>query len=480
MQQFERYGEIQSVDIRCNNSTTGRKGPFAYVTFSDSLAAIKAVDEYPETANEKFKIQPADTWHQPGARQCPIETPADVKPRVSLHILNDDCLLKIFEMCDLETLSTAFDVCQRFRQLIQGTLSKYRSFTLDVGKKNLQQIRQTLRLIGSGINKLQLDFEAYFLYTIRNRLSLDRLLQKIAQYVRGSIEELTITNLRLTDDVLEQLTPLLAQIKVLKIDNEDYNEDFNYDVDFRQYCPNLITLKVNESMTFVSNSGPWRCLENVTFARTYLMNGATFDTFCKNNPQLTKLRIELYESDDILNSISNHLQSLVKLAISSDNPFLPDTLLASLKTLGNLKKLELKALTEDDNLVGVFKMLSELKQLTHVKFEYSGCLNISIDAGQLIAIALNLTNLKVFLLKNVKVPEDAVVEFVKSALCLERLDIRYCNVKMSEQLLDKIVAARSIRPPAEIKLLEITVDGFEDILVRIRGSQMQFLKIKAV
>lgn len=49
---------------------------------------------------------------------------------------------------------------------------------------------------------------------------------------------------------------------------------------------------------------------------------------------------------------------------------------------------------------------------------------------------------------------------------------------MSEQLLDKIVAARSIRPQAENKLLEITVDAFENNLVRIRGSQMEFLKIK--
>lgn len=415
MQQFEKYGKIQSVDIRSKDSPTAERVPFAYVTFSDSLIAYRAVDEYPKTANGIFKVQPADTWHQPGAWQCKTETPAGGELKASLDILNDDCLLKFFDICDVESISNAFDVCQRFRQLIEGSLSKYRSFTLDVEKRNIQQIRKILRCIGSGVEKLHLNF--HFNHKPAN---LHRILQKITQYVNGNIEELRIKNLLLTEDVLEQLKPLLVRIKVLKIDN--YNEDFDYDVDLRQYCPDLIKLKVHQNMVFVLNSGPWKCLENVSIAGNQYMVADTFEIFCKNNPRLTRLNIQSDDSDGILMSISNHLRDLVKLTITNAYPTLTDTLLTGLKTLEYLKKLKLVALNEDDDFNGILKLISELKGLTHVKLnvceeslEDTWAQNICTDPALLTSIAVNLTNLNVFLLENVEVPEDALVEFIQSA-----------------------------------------------------------------
>lgn len=122
MEIFKRYGPVDSVEVRRD---------YAYIQFSNAKDACIALKLEPAERNPMFTdIQPAFTWKQPSAMR---QSTNDISPESpSLLILNDDCLLKIFEFCDFNTRLHLWNVCWKMRNLLEEfVLRKDDQYSID-------------------------------------------------------------------------------------------------------------------------------------------------------------------------------------------------------------------------------------------------------------------------------------------------------------------------------------------------------------
>lgn len=178
-------------------------------------------------SNQQYNVQSADSWHQ----QLLPEEEVDAngiwnETNGPINRLNNDCLQEIFKYLDEFEQFEVIEVCQRFRDLVRRNsrcISLYISFRgetctiatalngnylIYMGDK-LARLRKSLICAGGSIQMLHVTFHPY-----HKPNYLNRLLYKMAQYVYGNIEMLSIANLMLTEEMLELLSPLLVRIKV--------------------------------------------------------------------------------------------------------------------------------------------------------------------------------------------------------------------------------------------------------------------------
>lgn len=352
---------------------------------------------------------PADTWHQPvDEDEMPVDETAP-----SLLVLDDDCLLNILDRCDVEMLSNVYDTCERLRSLVQRE-AKSRPLQRIILKispiASLRKTRQLLRFVGDIVEDLKLEFSYY-----QKPNNLERYLFKIAQYVNGKIERLTIIHLHFTDNLLDVLKPLFERVKVFKMWSQQY--DFDYDIDYRSLLPNAVKFKMLQNMTFVRSTGPWLHLENLSLHQNQHLEGVTVEQLLKHNRQLKTLNICLDDMEQNFRSISSYGTNIEKLTIGNMYPSTNGERVGLFQNLPTLRILKLIDL-ESELFREVLEAATNLSGLTHLKLhvyaENADEVDVHLSDEGMKRIANKLIKLSVLYIGNVGVTDRLIIDLVRA------------------------------------------------------------------
>lgn len=471
---FKKYGPIESIKIfnHCKNS--GKKYAYiqyienkdAYLAFLDLQKKRRKLHSEPE-----YIVIPADTWQQPLDNTTESgDVEINAADFTTMDKLNVDCLIRIFECCDDKSLVCLSEVNQLFNRILsQDIFPKHKklSFNLDRGHEyrertdmSLAQMRRYGRCFGPYLTEVQFHFH----YNDKPS-NLPRMFNKFTQYVGSNLKKIFITQLVLEEKHLNELKPVLSQLEYLKI--VAYNEDFEYDIDFRSLCPNLKTLKLLHHMQFVHCAQPWPKLENLSVLNNEYMVIETVCLLMQNNPQLKRLKLTAFSCDTLLQNLGRYLTNLEKLTAYQG---FPDISASTLVYLTNLPKLHTLKLMYLDEIVfnGILEFLPKLTGLQKLK------LHLFSDGGPedepeftpnhrlVIALSQELIDLKVFHIAFVQLNEDVVIDFLRYAEKLEELSMHHCNVKLNERFVYNIVDVRKHLNLVQSKPLHLIVDPFQN------------------
>lgn len=178
----------------------GDDNPYAYVTYETSVQAHVALEAL--KYDDKLRVIPADTWHQPidetAEKERQLEDLSingqlkfDETATTSLSVgLNDDCLMHIFQYCDLDTIINVSKVDQRLHDFAHQMLfNHYKTYKIDfceaiesetddIRLLSLAKARRHLRYIGKNLTELK------FIHYAKEA-HVTRIMYKWQQYARS-------------------------------------------------------------------------------------------------------------------------------------------------------------------------------------------------------------------------------------------------------------------------------------------------------
>lgn len=307
---FERFGEIESIEL------VGQKA--AHITFRNCIGAFNAVNE-PKRNNHFWRrwlsVEPANTWVQPLTLQQPIiddiindDISESEEPPVR-HLIGD-CLEKVFESCDLDSLMNILEVDKWFnRSATFFGFRRFKTFEIDhFNNYSLAQSRRILKLIGRHITKLKVAAKKDQMRML-HQLHVEKL-------VGSNLRELEVELSHFSD--LGSWQPLLKSLRSLQITSSNVNT-LNITHCLQAMCPELIKLVVSRISDFPLSSTHWPTMLHLA-VNTHLSD-TTLQDFCvfiQNNPQLKCLEFEYNNNLGELQfqRIFQNLTNLEALAIS--------------------------------------------------------------------------------------------------------------------------------------------------------------------
>lgn len=311
----------------------------------------------------------------------------------------------------------------------------------------LAEARSILRSIGPYVRDLCVNFRD-------NKWPKDigRFFYKMCQYVGENLKTLRLIYVPNDEDWLRQLKPLLLRIETLHVAICNY--DFDFDIDFQSYCPNLTTLKIRMNLKGEWLTKPWPKLERLSIRDNQYMEERLVLEFMKNNPQLKYFEVAANDCDNFLPQISEHLHNVEKLCLYQAYPYMSAENLTHLAELKQLKKLKLMYLEDEDfdRIVACllkFKQLQELK--LHVFYDGSDTVNAedlfqpNMDA--IVNLSQELHELECFHIRYCQIHAAMLYDFIRNARNLKQIRIYRCGVEISDEMLENIESIRqSINP----------------------------------
>lgn len=287
---------------------------------------------------------PADTWCQPSSfLSVPIDndTIAD-----ALNKFPNEAGESQTGVMDLLRKLISFSATSNSELLKEALnnriLPSVKSFDFHITNLNgtvmtLSETRSILRSIGPYISQLGICFRMD-----KYPKNINRYFHKMCQYVGPNLNTLRLRSVPAYQDWLEPLKPLLNRIECLVISTSNY--DFDYDIDFQLYCPNLKLLKITMNLngTLLSKKQPK--LEKISILDNQYMEERLVLEFMKNNPQLLYLKIAANDCNNLLQQIPQHLLKLEKLCLYQGYPYM------SANNLGEYTLLSLIILLESNHV----------------------------------------------------------------------------------------------------------------------------------
>lgn len=440
---------------------------YAYITFAESMAANRAYEL--NVNNSKYVVEPADTWHQPVdiSEVAPLE---DINVNESLLVLNDDCLYKIFEFCDLLALSNLSDVCQRLRTLTDERKPRDISMKLKISPlSNLGMMRQLLRYVGPNLRDLLLEFD--FDYKPKN---LQRILSKVVQYCDGNIKKFSVYHLLLTGDIQSTLSPLLKRIETFKVWN--YNECIpsDYDIDLSPFHDNLEKLSIRQNALLRLCVSPWEKLMNLSILENADIEGCTFELICRSNPQLKRLNLTFnyfyMDIEHYIDCISLYLKKIEKLSLENASYTIISSHPAFLLFIPNLKELKLTGIYRSE-FSSIVEIVKELKQLESLKLQvYVTNVNEThgnLEEMEIKSIGQNLDKLRNFHLEFYNFPTRFLLDFVRMRPSLDEIGIKNgCDIEHNDVVQTQFELARAISFGKEPeRRLYVLINPFDEFII---------------
>ncbi|KAJ6646609.1 hypothetical protein Bhyg_01822 [Pseudolycoriella hygida] len=446
---FEICGDIEQIDIFYGENS----GSWAHVTFSTDEGAYRAFTEGSKF-EEICEILPADTWSQPSSVPCmePVEKDTVADLLTKFDVISRDSEKDQKSLFDL--LRTLISISSKSNSdLLKETLNnrilpsvKRFDFQLsDYTNRSaisLSETRSILRCIGSHISELGIYFRMD-----KYPKNVERYFYKMCQYIGPNLKTIRLKYVPSDQGWLLHLKPLLNQIELLDI--RTFNYDFEYDIDFQQYCPNLKTLKIymNLNGTLLSKKQPK--LERISILNNQYMEERLVLEFMKNNPQLLYLKIEANDSNNLLKQIPLHLPNVEKLCLYEGYPDIYAENVEHLTAMTNLKKLKLMYLNPD-KFDGILNCLAKFTQLEELKLHifYEGIDSVDLDemyrpnCDFIVTLAQQLIHLECFHIRYCGIDEETVKNFIRNAVNLKHLAMYRCGLEITDTMLETIDAIR--------------------------------------
>lgn len=351
--------------------------------------------------------------------------------------LNDDCLERVFDNCDIETLVSLSKVCKRLNALVtQIEFPKQTTFNCTIRSYACEErVCEILDSIGRYLVELKIcqTSEIFLFYRFLGREIGDR------------IRKLSITTPHISETSLQAIEPVLWRLEELelRITNTDLSDD---DLDLQSRCPNLRRLHVQWDTSFERNSGTWNRLEELSLGDNEYIVNETFLKFMQNNVQLRKLKIGAFNCDVHLNEIAQHLTNLEQLVLFQNYSDLSADSILELQRLSHLKHLILRNVeaTDFEGIVNNATKLNGLIEL-RVQAQFDQCSDDDIFEPKhqtILGIALEMPQLQVFGISFSKLQNETIVEFLRFADNLREIHIHDCDFMLTPDVITAIISAR--------------------------------------
>lgn len=386
---------------------------------------------------------------------------------VPISMLNEDCILKLFEFCDFDALVNLSHVCKAFYSLLHHyRLPHITKLKITDPRRNpsvtLARTRQILQCVGLYIEDLTVEWNEY-----SGNEKLTRYLQKIGQNIGKRIRVLRLNNLLLDDDLIEYIRPVLHHLHTLEI--RVYNADFELDIDFQAFCPNLTKLKLLQNMQLVKASNrPWPNLEHLSIVGNEYMVVETFKAFLEHNPQLKCLKFTAYDCEERFRDVVQYLKNVEKLTILPSFPNITSSNLVYLSSLQHLTTLNLMYL-DDVDVNGILDCLNRFVSLRKLKVHVF-CDGADEDdhfepnQRSIITLAQDLPNLEHFVSRNMKLAPATVVDFIRFASKLKTIHIHRCDFFVTRPFITDIVNVRRSNQNRDVLNMFVDVNDRHDSL----------------
>lgn len=367
-----------------------------------------------------------------------------MEKQLTLADLNSDCLLKLFEYCDLKMLSSLADVCQILRDIIRAEMfPKFRELEcIYYGSENVQEQRKLVSNVGRYLRRLVIritcdledqNYLPFFKYYV--------------SWIGHDIRDLAIESPVLPTDLIAVFGSIFGRLESLRICAE--NNDFDYNIDFCSMCPNLLHLEMQVDMTFIPNAEPWPKLEYLALGNNEFVGNETLERFLTNNPQMKRLKISAFNADLLIDQVILNQPNLEQWILFQDRSDLIASnaiLLQQLKRLNDLKILRIHA----DEFNGIVRALAKCTELRYLKIqaEHEGYEESLFEPDQqsILTVAGALKKLETFDISCCKLNESFLIDFVKFApASLKELHLHNCEVLLAEPLIRRIAEVKSLR-----------------------------------
>lgn len=407
-------------------------------------------------------ITPANTWKQPSSNEDSLQ-PFESE-ECALEELNDDCLLHLFDFCDLETLKNLCKMSDRFSKLIQcHVFQKHRKLKVMTDATfSLASFRETVRYIGSQLNDVKISSGTQYL-DFDGNLHENRIIDIFTKYIGANIECLDIVHFRFTKRMQKQLRPIFSRLKQLK--GEIYGKSAT--VHLSQLCPTLEKLDMNcEFFDIGTQSWPTLTAIHLQVRDINPESGLrSCRRFLERNPQLIELSIgakfgyrlpdRFWESNGraLLSDINHfvHLEGLTINFYTSDADILP------LRNLPKLRELSFTEWNSSGNLFASLEKFSHLPELMHLHLRFYDFWRDE----KITQLDFEMEKLCQFTLRNCKLTEEIFIQIFEIAPALKKFNVNLIRstMRLDESLLMRIVeirkrqAERNLTPVIRLNLV---------------------------
>ncbi|XP_067209749.1 F-box/LRR-repeat protein 2 isoform X1 [Linepithema humile] len=402
---FSKYGNVESCFLRRNHG----KRNYAFVTFSKVTEAIKArLDggrKQIRLHNRDLRVMPADSWHQPDSiehklytmgkesnkssekkvnEQCTQEYLQNDTNRVSIHILNDDCLRHIFLFLPILDRVRIERVCRRWRILSQDSWHMMKTLDLSpltwgsMGNKTISTaiLRKILLKSGRFLTRVNLSEPIH---------NLSQSTLTIVGKLCPNLESVDVTGLTVCASGIQMLAKNCRNITKFNLGPSSYSCD--------NELKELFKLNQNlEHLAITRNGVLGKCLLwlPAQTVHTVILEGCDYvqdscvSTALKKLENLRHLTIDncIGVAKHTFETISKHCRNLRVLELSGDFPSMQTADMLYLTHLANLQVLRI---TDNPKILDEFlaSLVYQCQQLTCI--DITGCIGVT-DTG-LAAIA---------------------------------------------------------------------------------------------
>lgn len=394
--------------------------------------------------------------------------------------LCDDCLIKVFSYCDIETLLALSETCKRLKRTVETChspiLPEYRS---RAGMNNA-----VIKRFGRYIRQLCVSFEEE-----PRPIKIGDYCTFLAQTVVEKIRKFEIISDGIVIPPLELLAPILERLDVLVLRFQRYGFDAEdeyspskktYTMDLAVLCPNLKELMFYGPHRFLPNCSSFSRLKLLTICSDY-GHRYEIDEFLDRNSQLTQIcfyhcpgSYQYIDFDNFAKSLVN----LEKLRIAVPQlRYGPQSWQQQLGRLQKLKILRLDFVSE--HLNEILANLTNLKELTSISVHVTYQIEVTaICQQQCVQIAKECKNLEFFyilpqFLKKVSWDRNSLIEFVRSASKLQAVHFEKLNFQYTADFIRELVEARKSANPNAKPLKIATDDEYFNAALTVSSFEIQ-------
>lgn len=274
---ISQIGRIESINLQSDSAST-----CGYILFHQPEHAAQLLRQQ----NLNFAKTNVRIWEAIG------------QPTHGTNILdiNGHCLQKVFFYLGVGDLASVAEVNQWFKTNAQTVFPlKYKSFEYKVLPEAGSEI--ILKNFGHFIEKLDIDLNRQ----IESSPNYTAQLKLIAPHCSRTLDKLMLANVELRDAVLEKFEPVFAHLRVFRLDNCEFSDEF---IEMLRCSNELKTFAI----IFSYGSRAIPCfnvpkLETVFLSFTGGCGTNHLELFLESNPQLKNIMIQ-YSQDDIFSKIA--------------------------------------------------------------------------------------------------------------------------------------------------------------------------------
>lgn len=360
---------------------------------------------------------------------------------IELLDINDFCLSKIFNYCDVESIITVSKVCTRFNIIAsEFHFSKQTKLCYDLNN-GFENFICIVNCIGQYLIELKISAG-------QEHIPLS-FFEFLGRSIGDRIRKLSLVSFRKMDrSSLQAMSPILQRLEELEIDLKCPYFQFNK-LELDLLCPNLRRLQMFGGTFYWFCNDRWPNLVKLSLENAY--GGSSFLTFMEKNPQIQELEFRdenEYFPPTKLHEITLRLRQLERLVLTD----MSANEIQELQQLQHLRRLTLRNMKRD-NFENIISVVMELDEL--IELQIQNAESFEPKHQTVLEIARRMPNVQVFGISWCNLTDEIVLEFLRNARNLRQFHIHHCDFddNLTQHKIGAIINAREQIPDVPAPLI---------------------------